>query len=145
MPPDARGINISSARRSFHRSGARLRKRRRLLGKSSSKRRLAHIRVPTLLLNARNDPFLPAAALPDAEEVSPSVSSGIPGIGGHVGFVSGRFPGDLDWLPQRIFNFFSSRRVVAAPLHRLSPRNYGVKTSLAEEKLVPGLGPPEIT
>jgi predicted alpha/beta-fold hydrolase len=76
--------------------------------KSSSKRRLSHIRVPTLLLNARNDPFLPAAALPDDGEVSPSVTLEYPESGGHVGFVSGRFPGDLDWLPQRIFSFFNA-------------------------------------
>jgi uncharacterized protein len=76
--------------------------------KSSSKRRLSHIRVPTLLLNARNDPFLPAAALPDAGEVSPCVVLEYPESGGHVGFVSGRFPGDLDWLPQRIFDFFNA-------------------------------------
>jgi uncharacterized protein len=76
--------------------------------KSSSKRRLSHIRVPTLLLNARNDPFLPAAALPDAGEVSQSVILEYPASGGHVGFVSGRFPGDFNWLPQRIFSFFNA-------------------------------------
>lgn len=76
--------------------------------KSSSKRRLSRIRIPTLLLNARNDPFLPAAALPHSREVSPYVVLEYPDSGGHVGFVSGRFPGDLDWLPQRIFSFFQS-------------------------------------
>jgi predicted alpha/beta-fold hydrolase len=73
--------------------------------RSSSKPWLARIRVPTLLLNARNDPFLPFSALPKAENVSPSVSLEYPASGGHVGFVSGRFPGHLAWLPQRIFSF----------------------------------------
>ena len=77
--------------------------------KSSSKPWLAPIRVPTLLINARNDPFLPAAALPNAEDVSPTVSLEYPNSGGHVGFVSGRFPGNLNWLPQRIFTFFNGR------------------------------------
>jgi uncharacterized protein len=76
--------------------------------KSSSKRLLSYIRVPTLLLNARNDPFLPAAALPDAREISPRVILEYPESGGHVGFVSGSFPGDFNWLPQRIFNFFDA-------------------------------------
>jgi Predicted hydrolase of the alpha/beta-hydrolase fold len=76
--------------------------------KSSSKRQLRNIRVPTLLLNARNDPFLPAAALPEAGEVSQSVILEYPEAGGHVGFVSGRFPGDFEWLPRRIFNFFNA-------------------------------------
>ena len=98
--------------------------------KSSSKPWLPHIRLPTLLINARNDPFLPAVALPNREQVSPSVHLEYPESGGHVGFVSGRFPGDLNWLPRRIFNFFDP---------------YGVKTSLTDEKLAPGLGPPEIT
>ena len=76
--------------------------------KSSSKRQLKNIRVPTLLLNARNDPFLPAAALPDGQDVSPSVTLEYPESGGHVGFVSGGFPGDFNWLPRRIFNFFDA-------------------------------------
>jgi uncharacterized protein len=76
--------------------------------KSSSKRRLSHIRVPTLLLNARNNPLLPAAALPDTGEVSQSVILEYPASGGHVGFVSGRFPGNFNWLPQRIFRFFNA-------------------------------------
>jgi predicted alpha/beta-fold hydrolase len=76
--------------------------------KSSSKGWLAQIQVPTLLLNARNDPFLPAAALPDTGEVSPYVTLEYPESGGHVGFVSGRFPGDLNWLPQRILSFFNA-------------------------------------
>jgi uncharacterized protein len=73
---------------------------------SSSKPWMAQIRVPTLLINARNDPFLPAVALPDVKEVSQSVILEYPDSGGHVGFISGRFPGNLDWLPQRIFSFF---------------------------------------
>jgi predicted alpha/beta-fold hydrolase len=105
--------------------------------KASSKPWLPHIRVRTLLINSRNDPFLPAVALPDAAEVSPAVSLEYPDCGGHVGFVSGRFPGDLDWLPRRIFNFFEGESSCST--------FYGVKTSFTDEKLAPGLGPPEIT
>ena len=45
-------------------------------------------------------PFLPSAALPSAAAVSDAVSLEFPDRGGHVGFVSGRFPGHLDWLPK---------------------------------------------
>jgi len=76
--------------------------------RSSSKPWLQHIQIPTLLINARNDPFLPAAALPQEREVSASVNFEFPGSGGHVGFVSGRIPGSLDWLPQRIMRFFAA-------------------------------------
>src|SRR5207244_4478599 len=73
---------------------------------ASSKPLLRYIAAPTLLINARNDPFLPGSALPDASEVSPAVELEFPNEGGHVGFVNSRFPGALNWLPQRIFAFF---------------------------------------
>ena len=76
--------------------------------RASSKPHLTGIRVPALLLNARNDPFLPAHALPAANEVSRLVTREFPAHGGHVGFVSGRFPGHLDWLPRRLIAFFES-------------------------------------
>jgi predicted alpha/beta-fold hydrolase len=78
--------------------------------RSSSKPLLARIAVPTLMVNARNDPFLPASALPAADEVSTRVTLEFPAEGGHVGFVSGAFPGRLDWLPRRIMRFFQPRR-----------------------------------
>lgn len=74
---------------------------------SSSKRVLGGIKVPTLLLNARNDPFLPEEALPAADDVSAAVALEYPAQGGHVGFVTGPFPGHFNWLPARIIEFLS--------------------------------------
>ncbi|HPT48576.1 MAG TPA: hydrolase [Accumulibacter sp.] len=74
--------------------------------RASSKPWLTGIRLPTLLLNARNDPFLPALALPTPAQVAEAVRIQFPRQGGHVGFVTGSLPGRLDWLPQRIFHFF---------------------------------------
>jgi len=76
---------------------------------SSAKPLLRHILVPTLVLNARNDPFLPGAHLPPPEEVSSHVVMEFPATGGHVGFVTGPFPGRFDWLPRRILSFLSSQ------------------------------------
>lgn len=73
---------------------------------SSSKQWLPHIRVPTLVINARNDPFMPASVLPSQAEVSGDVTLEFPEEGGHAGFMQGPFPGKLDWLPQRILGFF---------------------------------------
>ena len=73
---------------------------------TSSKRWLKSIRVPTLLINARNDPFLPESALPQNDEVSEAVTLDFPHAGGHVGFVTGKFPGRLEWLPERALSFF---------------------------------------
>jgi len=75
--------------------------------RASAKPWLAGIDVPVLMLNARNDPYLPARFLPAPHEVAPSVVLEKPSSGGHVGFVSGRFPGDLGWLPARVLEFFS--------------------------------------
>jgi predicted alpha/beta-fold hydrolase len=74
----------------------------------SSKQWLTRIRIPTLVLNARNDPFLPESVLPLPGEVSDAVTVEFPRAGGHVGFVTGRFPGGIDWLPRRIMSFFYS-------------------------------------
>jgi uncharacterized protein len=72
----------------------------------SAKPWLKSIRIPALALNPKNDPFLPARYLPRHDEVSANVRLEHPQSGGHVGFVSGSFPGNLDWLPQRLINFF---------------------------------------
>ena len=74
----------------------------------SSKPWLKSIRVPTLVLNARNDPFLPAEALPGSAEVSDAVTLEQPETGGHVAFPSGPFPGNPRWLPQRLLQHFDA-------------------------------------
>ncbi len=74
--------------------------------RASSKPGLTEIRVPTLMLNAANDPFLPAWALPSASQVSGTVRRDFPEQGGHVGFLSAPFPGSGRYLPDRVFHFF---------------------------------------
>ena len=76
--------------------------------RASSKPDLIHIAVPTLVLNPVNDPFLPARHLPGSDGVSAHVVLEQPASGGHVGFVSGAFPGNLDWLPARLLDFFET-------------------------------------
>lgn len=75
--------------------------------RASSKPWLPRITVPTLLVNARNDPFVPEASLPGPAQVSAAVVREFPSAGGHVAFVSGPFPGGLTWLPQRLLRFFA--------------------------------------
>ncbi|HUW28874.1 MAG TPA: hydrolase [Sulfuriferula sp.] len=75
---------------------------------ASSKPGLIHVRVPTLLINARNDPFMPGSALPRPDEVSSAITLDFPAEGGHVGFLEGPFPGNVDWLPQRSLVFFET-------------------------------------
>ncbi len=63
---------------------------------------LPKIRVPTLILNARNDPFLPERVLPNPGDLPGNVVLEFPSEGGHVGF-----PGRSQWLPRRILDFLS--------------------------------------
>jgi predicted alpha/beta-fold hydrolase len=88
--------------------------------RAASKPILGEITVPTLVLNARNDPFLPAHHLPTQADVGPHVLLEQPENGGHVGFMTPRddllrhlplLPGagHIDWLPARVLRFFDSR------------------------------------
>lgn len=78
--------------------------------RASSKPDLGRVALPTLLINARNDPFMPGQYLPREEEVSASIEAEFWSEGGHVGFVTGPFPGRLDWLPDRLLEFFERCR-----------------------------------
>jgi len=71
--------------------------------RSSSGPWLGRIRVPTLVLNARNDPFMPEAALEAIGEVPPNVVLEFPRSGGHAGF-----PGRDRWLARRVLDFLSA-------------------------------------
>ena len=70
----------------------------------------AAIRVPTLVINARNDPFMPEKSLERARGASKHVTFEFPAGGGHAGFLSGPFPGRHGWLAARLLEFFSDRR-----------------------------------
>jgi predicted alpha/beta-fold hydrolase len=75
--------------------------------RASAKPQLKRIRVPTLIANAGNDPFVPAQSLPNAGQVSTSVTLWQPAQGGHVGFPSGALPGHLRTLPEQVGGWFS--------------------------------------
>jgi len=70
---------------------------------------LAGVRVPTLMINALNDPFQPGDALPAVHALSPAITPLFTAAGGHVGYVTGRFPGHVGWLPARIIEFFKAK------------------------------------
>lgn len=73
---------------------------------SSCKPFLRNIHVPTLVINALDDPLVPAASLAQADEISRFVHLAYSKYGGHVGFLSGRFVPKINELPQRILAFF---------------------------------------
>jgi len=76
--------------------------------RSSCRQFLGGIAVPTLIINALNDPFLPVQALARPAEVSTAVALHYPREGGHVGFLRGAPPGKLDWLAEQLFAHFNA-------------------------------------
>ncbi|RYF43786.1 MAG: alpha/beta hydrolase [Comamonadaceae bacterium] len=70
--------------------------------RASAKPHLHRIRIPALALNARNDPFVPAASLPTQREVGSHVTLWQPEQGGHVGFPHGSFPAAVRAMPQAV-------------------------------------------
>jgi len=74
--------------------------------RSSSRQFLQAIRVPTLLIQAQDDPFMTPAVIPDITELSSAVFLETTPAGGHVGFISGNNPFRPEyWLEQRIPEF----------------------------------------
>ena len=89
--------------------------------KCSSKQFLCAIRIPTLLIQSRDDPFLPAHCLPDRETMSEYISTDFTEGGGHVGFVCGNWPWQARyWLEPRSLSFLRMF-VDEAPLIQIRP------------------------
>ena len=77
--------------------------------RASAKSHLRAIQVPALVVNARNDPFVPARSLPGAHEVGAHVTLWQPAHGGHVGFAQGRPPGHVRTLPEAVIDWLRAR------------------------------------
>jgi predicted alpha/beta-fold hydrolase len=71
--------------------------------RSSSRQYLPHIRRPTLILHAVDDPFMYPASIPRDDELPEAVRLELSARGGHVGFVAGPWPWRAGyWAEQRI-------------------------------------------
>lgn len=78
--------------------------------RSSSRQFLKKIAVPTLLIQALDDPFMTANVIPKADELSPFVQLELTKAGGHVGFVTGQNPfKPVYWLEKRIPEFLQQQ------------------------------------
>ena len=74
---------------------------------ASSRQYLRFIQVPTLLVHAKDDPFMTSDVIPSQDELSPYVKLELTEKGGHVGFVSGKLPWrPVYWLEERTPLFF---------------------------------------
>lgn len=67
---------------------------------------LREIRIPTLVIQSSDDPFMGPEVLPTAADLSPSVHFELAVSGGHVGFIAGSRPGrPIYYLEERIPSF----------------------------------------
>ena len=73
---------------------------------SSCRQYLAGIKVPTRIIHALDDPFMFPDTVPGEGEVSANVEFLLARNGGHVGFVSGKYPWKAEyWYEQKIIEF----------------------------------------
>lgn len=74
---------------------------------SSSRQYLKQITTKTLLIHAKDDPFMFEATIPTEEDLSKSMTLEIADHGGHVGFMTGTLK-PKRWLEGRILAFINS-------------------------------------
>ncbi len=72
--------------------------------RASSRQFIPQIRVPTLILHARDDPFMYSHTPPTSDELPENVWLELTDYGGHVGYISGAIPG--------LANYWGERRLV---------------------------------
>ena len=77
--------------------------------RSSAQQYLPHITIPTLIIHAEDDPFMPVTVLPDEGTLPTNVSLEVSEHGGHVGFVGGTLFKPRYWLEERIPSFFEEK------------------------------------
>ena len=78
---------------------------------ASCRQYLAGITTPTLIIHARDDPFMFPTTIPFEHELGPGVTLEVSRHGGHVGFVTGALPWrPVYWLEGRILEFLGGLR-----------------------------------
>ncbi len=63
---------------------------------------LSQVRIPLLIIHAKDDPFMTPEVIPPLADLPPSIEYQLTEHGGHVGFVSGSLRNPQMWLEQRI-------------------------------------------
>ncbi len=78
---------------------------------ASAKRVLNRLRVPTLLIAAKDDPFVPyGSILAAGVEKNPAIQFVPPRYGGHCAFISNKSGSERFWAEQRVVDFCDSLR-----------------------------------
>lgn len=77
----------------------------------SSRQFLKGIDKPTLIIHSEDDPFMTPEVIPQALELSDSITLELSTHGGHVGFISGEFLKPEYWLERRILQHIHQQSV----------------------------------
>jgi predicted alpha/beta-fold hydrolase len=73
---------------------------------ASAKQILAHLRVSTLLITAKDDPFVPYSSIVAAgAEKNPAITLVAPDHGGHCAFISNKGGASRFWAEQCVVDF----------------------------------------
>jgi hypothetical protein len=86
--------------------------------RSSSAAHIPQIRIPTLILAARDDPLVPAHPF-DALDLPPAVRLHVADSGGHLGYIARSRGGDPDrrWMDWRVVDWITEYRTRDSPGH----------------------------
>lgn len=77
--------------------------------KTSSLQFIKNIKIPVLMLTAKDDPFLPEQCYPyEIAKKSDYVFLETPAVGGHMGFIPQKFISGDYWYEQRVIDFINT-------------------------------------
>lgn len=78
--------------------------------KSSCKKFIKNINIPTLILHSKDDPFMNQSSLPNESDLSNDVTLELSDQGGHVGFIYEESPFKVkSWSEKRLAEFFQQK------------------------------------
>ena len=85
--------------------------------RSSSRQFLRAIDKPTLILHARDDPFMTEEVIPAEDEMSSYVTLELSGQGGHVGFIENGILRQQNWIEPRIHRWLDEQFLAPPESH----------------------------
>jgi len=74
---------------------------------------ISKIKRATLIIHAKDDPFMPSSVLPEVGQLSKHITVELSDHGGHVGFIGGTLLHPKYWLEERIPAFFQEQMVIS--------------------------------
>ena len=86
--------------------------------KSSSLQFIKDIQKPTLIIHAKDDPFMWQDTAPTESDLSNTVELELTNKGGHVGFIGGKYPWKTSyWIESRILEWLRTQCLIKIETH----------------------------